>query len=437
MSAASSPVRRLKMLAEVRVSNVDKKSAEGEEQVQLCNYTDVYYRDRIDNSIDFMPATASARQVRSFSLRMGDVLITKDSESWDDIAVSAVIAEPVGAVCGYHLALLRPNPERVDGRFLDYSIKAGPASTHFKVEANGVTRYAIGLKAIGDAPIPAPPLAKQTAVADYLDSEIARIDALIDRKQRFIDLLLEKRTALITHAVTKGLDSNVEMRDSGIPWFGRVPSHWQVARLKDLTMSIQTGPFGTQVGTDDYIEGGVPLINPAHIIDEECMPSDTVTVSGELAERLRQYQMSAGDVVCARRGDLGRCAVVRECQEGWLTGTGSLRVRPDRARIESAFLQLLISQPGSRDWLKLQSVGSTMDNLNETILSRLPVAAPSVDEQRRILTFMTQETKRLDALVLKTRQSIDLLREYRTALISAAVTGQIDIPGTDETEDVA
>lgn len=114
-----------------------------------------------------------------------------------------------------------------------------------------------------------------------------------------------------------------------------------------------------------------------------------------------------------------------------MTGTGSLRVRPNQRRVAPEFLQLLISQQGSRDWLSLQSVGATMDNLNEGILARLPVAAPDVVEQRSIIRRIGADVCKVDDLVERTRRSIDLLREYRTALISAAVTGQIDIPGTE------
>ena len=273
--------------------------------------------------------------------------------------------------------------------------------------------------------------------AEELEGETAHIDALIDHKQRFIELLLERRTAIITQAVTKGFDDKADRKDSGIEWFGAIPLHWTVCRLKDIVTSIQTGPFGTQLGTNDYTIDGTPVINPVHIKDNRLVPDRETSVPEATAARLSGYLLRTADVVCARRGELGRCAVVTPQQDGWVTGTGSLRIRPNQRRVVPEFLQLLISQQGSRDWLVLQSVGATMDNLNEGILARLPVAVPDVVEQSSIIRRIGADVSKMDDLVERTRWSIDLLREYRTALISAAVSGQIDIPDTETSEDGA
>jgi type I restriction enzyme S subunit len=134
-----------------------------------------------------------------------------------------------------------------------------------------------------------------------------------------------------------------------------------------------------------------------------------------------------GDIVFARSGELGRCALVTEAEEDWICGTGSLRMRPDRRVIEPLFLNWLLSISGISDWLSLESVGATMDNLNTSILGRIPLPIPDIYEQRAIATYLGRETAKIDALVAKIRENIVKLREYRTALISAAVTGKIDV----------
>ncbi|MBM3317568.1 MAG: hypothetical protein FJY75_06910 [Candidatus Eisenbacteria bacterium] len=155
-------VKRLKVLASVQLSNVDKKSVEGQEAVRLCNYTDVYYSDQIAPDMEFMSATATCEQVKRFSLRAGDVLITKDSESWTDIAVPAVVAEDMADVlCGYHLAHIRPASECV-GSFLSRTFSAIGPRDQFQVAANGITRFGLGGDAIrtGLFAMPPPPRAR-------------------------------------------------------------------------------------------------------------------------------------------------------------------------------------------------------------------------------------------------------------------------------------
>ena len=194
--------RRLKHLASIAVSNVDKKTVSDERSVRLCNYTDVYYNERITAELPFMEATASADQIESFGLRADDVLLTKDSETPDDIAVPAyVVADLPDVVCGYHLALLRPSQE-VDGRYLFWALASRSSREQFSASANGITRFGLRYDSFGEVLVPLPPIATQRAIADYLDGETARIDALIQRIESQTSLLQEHRQALITAAVT-------------------------------------------------------------------------------------------------------------------------------------------------------------------------------------------------------------------------------------------
>lgn len=228
-------IRKLKHVSTMCVSNVDKKSVEGEQSVRLCNYVDVYYSDYITDEIEFMEATATPEQVCRLSLKRGDVLITKDSETWEDIAVPAVVdANLEGVLCGYHLAQIRPKHGRSDGEYLFRAFSSQGIREQFFVEANGITRYGLTKDAIASGLFPIPPFDEQRAIAEFLRCETAKIDALIEKKQRLIELLQEKRTALISHAVTKGLDPDARMKDSGIEWLGEIPEHWQVKRLKNI-----------------------------------------------------------------------------------------------------------------------------------------------------------------------------------------------------------
>ena len=275
----------------------------------------------------------------------------------------------------------------------------------------------------------APPEPEQRAIAAFLDRETARIDALVAKKERLIELLQEKRTALITRAVTKGLDPNVPMKDSGVEWLGEIPAHWEVKRIRDIADSLQTGPFGSQLHAGEYVSGGCPVINPADLQNGQLVPDWDCTVDDATARRLERHRLTAGDILFARRGELGRCGLATQQQQGWICGTGSLRLRTRPDVATPRFVLRLLSTSGVRDWLQLQSVGSTMQNLNTAIIGRIPMVLPMPAEQEAITAHLDRETTRLDALVAKVRDAIERLKELRTALISAAVTGKIDVRG--------
>lgn len=418
---------RLKHVASVALSSVDKKSHEQEEAVRLCNYVDVYYHERITSELDFMQATATPDEVRRFTLRSGDVLITKDSEAWDDIAVPAFVPSDLeGVLCGYHLAQVRPLNGLIDGEYLSRSFAARGINDQFRIAANGITRFGIGKHWIDNALFLVPPIDEQRAIAAFLDRETARIDALIEKKRRQIELLHEKRAALISHAVTKGLDSNAPMKDSGIEWLGQVPEHWRVVDLRRVASDLQTGPFGSQLHASDYVDEGIPIINPANIQDGMIVPDSRTTVDEDTFTRLRCHTLEEGDIIFGRRGEMGRCALVGEGERGFLCGTGSIRVRLRTSLVHPGFVAVFLRHPGVHDHLLIESVGSTMDNLNTTIIGRIPVALPPRKEQLDIEEQIRQHQGQVGRLVAKISLSIDRLREYREALISAAVTGKLD-----------
>jgi len=204
-------VRRLKHVAAISVSNVDKKTVEGETSVRLCNYTDVYYNESITSEISFMAATATAEQIVRFSLKSGDVLITKDSETPDDIAVPAYApASLAGVLCGYHLAVIRADRGKIFPKFLYWSMASAPIRQGLGAEATGVTRFGLRIDAIANVRLQLPSLEGQRHIAGFLDAETARIEAIVRRlggdagspAGSLSGLLLEKRHALITAAVT-------------------------------------------------------------------------------------------------------------------------------------------------------------------------------------------------------------------------------------------
>ncbi len=419
-------VKKLKFWANIQPSNIDKKTKEGEVPIALCNYTDVYYNDFIDNSIDFMKASATKEQINKFTLFAGDTIITKDSEDPNDIAVPTFVpADLPGVVCGYHLSMIRPYDISF-GAFIKRVFECNYSRSYFATRSNGLTRYGLGTYALENVFFPIPPKKEAVAIANFLDHETAKIDTLIEKQQLLIKLLKEKRQTVISHAVTKGLNSDAPMRDSGVEWLGKVPEHWVISQLKFKTIKMQTGPFGSQLHAEDYVENGIPLINPAHIINDELIPDLNCSVDQETQSRLARHKLCEGDLILARRGELGRCAVVRENQKGWLCGTGSLKATLSKDLIPD-YAYMLISSEGVKVELSLESKGSTMDNLNTETLGNIRLPVPTEEEQKEILNYVNKISFKYDQIESRANRQVALLQERRTALISAVVTGKIDV----------
>lgn len=200
-------VKKLKFNGMVRFSNVNKKTEEGELSVYLCNYVDVYYNEIITSNLDFMEATATLEEIKKFQLRIGDVLVTKDSEEWDDIAIPAYVSfEKKNLLCGYHLAQIRPYLSLINGKFLFWLLSANCINYQFRIEASGVTRFGLSNYALSNAIIPIPPMKEQEKITLFLDHKTRQIDEQIRQERKSIELLKEYRTALISEVVTGKID---------------------------------------------------------------------------------------------------------------------------------------------------------------------------------------------------------------------------------------
>lgn len=200
-------VKKLKYIVKIQVSGVDKKTEENEDEILLCNYVDVYKNDYITSSIDFMKATATKREIEKFKIEKGDILVTKDSETPDDIAVPALVAEDFqNVICGYHLAQVKSNVKVLVPKYLFYFFLAKNFNAQFTVAANGITRFGLGAYVFGDAQVPIMAINEQEQIVEYLDKMCLKIDDLIQYTKKAIQKLKEYRSALITSAVTGQID---------------------------------------------------------------------------------------------------------------------------------------------------------------------------------------------------------------------------------------
>ena len=204
---------------------------------------------------------------------------------------------------------------------------------------------------------------------------------------------------------------------------GVIPEDWELRKLGDLA-TFRTGPFGSALHKSDYTSNGVPVVNPMHIIDGHIVPTQSMTISEQAANTLSDFRLKPGEVIIGRRGDMGRCAVVREEHRGWLCGTGSMLVRPAK-NIDADFIQRILSSPSIVSAIEETSVGSTMINLNQATLSGLLIQTPSVAEQQAIAEALSDA----DALIESLDQLIAKKRQIKQGAMQELLTGKRRLPG--------
>jgi type I restriction enzyme S subunit len=424
--------KKLKFLATVQPSNVDKKTVEGEEPVILCNYTDVYKNDYIDRRLGFMQASATKAEIEKFKVEIGDVIVTKDSETPDDIAVPACVSEEVeGLICGYHLTQIKPI--NLHGRYLFRLFQSKGFNAQFVVSANGVTRFGLPQHAIANAFTPIPPLDEQQAIARFLDFKTAQIDALIAKKKSLLDKLAEKRTALISHAVTKGLDSSVAMKDSKVSWLGEIPSHWVPKRMR---FCMKTNPSKGEIKlNDDELVSFIPM----EAVGE--FGGLNLDAEKELGEIGGGYTYFAdNDVVVAKITpcfENGKGAIAHGLQNGMAFGTTELHVmRSDDTLLPDYLFHLTMSHPFRCIGESEMYGAGGQKRVPETFLKDFRIGLPPVNEQQDIIDYINKVNQKLDLQMSKATDVIGRLTEYRSALITNAVTGKIDVRDFEITKSV-
>ncbi len=357
--------------------------------------------------------------------RNGDVIVAK---------ITPCFENGKGALCDHllngigfgttELHVLRAK-EKADPHFFYYLTRSEP----FREIGTAMMYGSAGQKRvpedfISNFHVGFPPLTEQHAIATFLDHETARINTLIAKKERLIELLREKRAALISHAVTKGLDSSVPMKDSGVEWLGEIPEHWEVKRLKfaarresghtpnrsiaeyweNCTIPWVTLNDVSYLKNHDYIFETTNYINNLGIANSSAriLPADTVILSR--------------DATVGRCGILGRLMATSQHFVDWIC----------HEELLPKYLLLVFRSPMQQEFERL-TMGATIRTIGMPDINGFCVPIPPISEQKQIVLYVDRETTKIDALISRIRKGIEKLREYSTALISAAVTGKIDV----------
>ncbi|MCW4000582.1 MAG: restriction endonuclease subunit S [Candidatus Bathyarchaeota archaeon] len=412
-------VKRLKHISNVRISNVDKKIRDNEPEVLLCNYNDVYKHEHITSKLKFMKATASLGQINKLRLRKDDVIITKDSEEPDDIAVPALVTEDLReVVCGYHLALVRPDQKQITGDYLFRSFQSKKINDQFTIEANGVTRFGISTYPILNAFFLVPSKDEQRNIMRFLDLQTTKIDDNIARDARLISLLNEKRIAVINHIVTSGLDPQARLIDSGVVWIGSIPENWKVVKAKLLFSEINSRS----------IDGHEELLTVSHITGVTRRSEKKVTMF--LAESFENYKKCKKDdlVINTMWAWMGAMGIAKE--KGIVSPAYNVyRMKNDS--LLPAYCDLLVRTPKFISIVKANSKGiwDSRLRLYPEYFFEIYLPIPPREEQVEIAKKIRQISDHYNLIVDKLNKAIALLNEYRESLLDDVVTGKVNVQG--------
>jgi type I restriction enzyme S subunit len=354
-------------------------------------------------------------------VRKGQLVVNTMWLNYAGLGVSSFEGHVSPAYRSYWIA------DNLNKRFIHYLLRSS-------LYVNGYTKYLTGIRPnslqmsrddLMAFPILIPSQHEQYTIAAFLDRETAKIDALIAEQQRLIELLKEKRQAIISHAVTKGLNPDAPMKDSGIEWLGEVPAHWEVKRLKNISPQVTVGIVVEP--SKYYVDDGIPALRSLNIQPCSITLDHLVYISPESNELLSKSRLNAGDLVAVRSGQPGTTTVVPSELEG-CNCIDLIIIRKPLGGSEY-FLCWYLNSDSAVHQFSEGSGGAIQQHFNIGTAMNLVIPMPPNHEQDEIATILDRETVKLDALTAEANRAITLLQERRAALISAAVTGKIDVRG--------
>ena len=373
---------------------------------ELCDVLDhkrkpITKRDREAGEYPYYGATGVLDRVAGYLFDEPLVLVGEDGAKWGSGENTAFAVE--GRVwVNNHAHVLRPNRDKLLDRWLIYHLNHSDLSAF----VSGLTVPKLNQGSLREIPVPVPPLPEQKRIVALLDEAFAGLataKANAERNFQNASAIFESH-----------LQSVFRQRGEG----------WVETTLGDATGGIFTGPFGSLLHKSDYVEGGIPLVNPAHITATGIEPDLCKTVSVETATRLRSYIMSSGDIVIGRRGEMGRCAIVTEREDGWLCGTGSFFVKPS-SRCDTRYLVRYLRSESCKSMLQEIAGGAVMPNLSNTDLGSLSIYLPPLDKQIDIVEHVDclhAETQHLTRLY---ERKLTALEELKKTLLHQAFNGEL------------
>ncbi|MGJ7529047.1 restriction endonuclease subunit S [Variovorax sp. GB1P17] len=406
---------------------LDTSRVTGENLHQYLRNVDVQW-GRI-NFEDLPQMDIAPTEVARYTVQAGDLLVCEGGE-----VGRAAVVEVVEGVTAFQKALHRLRPIHSDevSKYMFYVLRWAADSGAFSTNGQSTIAHLTG-EQLRKYRFPCPPGGEQVTIAAFLDRETAKIDALIAEQKKLVALLAEKRQATISRTVTRGLNPNASMKDSGVAWLGEVPAHWEVTRVKRVVSTIEQGwsPQCENFPVEGPEEWGVLKVGCVNggtfdHTENKKLPAELVP--------LPEFALKKGDLLISRantRELVGGAAVVQADFDRLLLCDKLYRLRLTPDECLPDFAAAFLGTREARSQIELDATGASnsMLNIGQSIVLELRLPLPNLDEQTEIIEFLQAESNRFDALSVNSQRAIVLLKERRSALIAAAVTGQIDVRG--------
>ena len=413
--------RRLKYAATIN-DDVLNEDTDDDYELQYIDIGNVDSSGAIHDTVTYRFEDAPSRARRR--VRDGDVIVSCVRTYLQ--AIAQIQDPPENLVVSTGFAVVRPSSGLLNAAFAKYVLRESSFLAEIEKRSVGVSYPAINASALADISIYLPLTHEQHAIADYLDRETARLDALVAAKERLLDLLAEKRRALITQAVTRGLDPGVPLRDSGIPWLGQIPAHWEVWKIGH-SASVGNGSTPSRSNAAYWAEGTIPWLNSSVVNQHEATKAAQFVTETAL-RKCHLPLVKSGSVLVAITGQ-GKTrgqAVVLSFDA--TINQHLAYVSPDLSQLDPWFLRWTFL--AAYEFLRgiSEDAGGTKGALTCEDMANIRMPVPPIDEQHAIVAHIANETGKLDELRAATERTTVLLKERRAALIAAAVTGQVD-PG--------
>jgi type I restriction enzyme, S subunit len=425
---------KLKYHTHITSSSVDKKYHEGFNKYPIIHYNDIVRNKKIGINDIVDSGYCSEQQFDSFKVMKGDLIVTKDSMDIKNVCDSSIIIDDLErCVFGYHLTKFSVMSSNVTPHYLFYFFNNSMIKKFYLTNSNGTTIIGVGKSIFENTPINLPPLPEQTQIVSFLDPKTQKIDQLIDLTKNKIELLKEQRIALINQCVTKGLNPNVEMKDSGVVWIGRIPRHWILSKIKYLksseNYSLVDGPFGSNLKSVHYVEDG-----DVYIIESGFVTSGKFKyvrkfkmITAEHFETVKRSECSEGDIIIAKIGEYyGMCAILPKLEKRTVVSGNSITLSVSKKHNTNFIHQVILQHRINGTFKKeVQQTGQPFISLG--VVNNLSIPTPPITEQINIMDYLNIQTQKIDSTIEKETQRIELLKEYRQSLISEVVTGKIDV----------
>lgn len=403
-------------------------STHPEELIKYVDISSVSYNEGISKAEEMVFGDAPSRARRK--AKVGDVIVSTVRTYLK--AVASVDKEFADCTFSTGFAVLRSRPKKIEPKFLKWLVLNDLFIQSVEAHSEGLSYPAINPSTLVALKTALPSIEEQKKIAFVIETETSRINSLIAKKTRFIKLLKEKRQAFITHAVTKGINPDVHMKDSGVEWIGEVPEHWEVKRLRHVAVFNNSNV--DKKSYDDQNE--VKLCNYTDVYYNEFITSDLefMTATANDAE-IQKFRLKKGDVIITKDSedprDIGIPALVSEDMDNVICGYHLTVIKAHEPNL-SGFIHRSIQSLSTKAHFFVESPGITRYGLDQDAIGDIRICVPPQEERAPLTKAINQETSRIDKLIEFTQCSIELLKERRSAFITAAVTGMIDVRNKQE-----